>query len=305
MTKKGAANKLQKRNTLIAYSFLAPNFIGFLLFTMVPVIFSIALSLINWNGGALDKISWAGLSNFQYIFDNFSFTKSDLGITLRNTVVYTALTVPLTIILSLGMALILSKALRFSKLYRTIFFFPYVASIVAICMCWNYLLMKYGPVNQLLNSVGFTMTKSWTQSKTLAMWALVLVAIWRSSGYFMVMYIAGLQSIPAELYEAARVDGANAWQRFWKVTLPMLTPTTFFVTVMLTISCFKIFDTVALMTEGGPGRATKMLVTYIYDLSFNQIKYGVASSVALVLCLIVIGVTIVQFRVERKWVNYM
>ncbi|MEG0901357.1 MAG: sugar ABC transporter permease, partial [Clostridia bacterium] len=137
------------------------------------------------------------------------------------------------------------------------------------------------------------------------MLAIIIVGVWRSAGYYMVMYLAGLQGVPGELYEAATVDGANGWQKFWKITFPMLTPTTFFVSIMMTISCFKIYDVVAIMTEGGPGRATKMLVTYIYDLSFQQIKYGVASAVSMVLFAIVLVITVIQFRAEKKWVNYL
>ncbi|HPJ01370.1 MAG TPA: sugar ABC transporter permease [Candidatus Limiplasma sp.] len=297
-------SKLHRKNTLIAYSFLAPNFLGFLIITMLPILFTVGLSFLTWNGGVLENMKWAGLDNFAAIFKNFSFQKSDLGITLKNTVFYTLATVPLTILFSLAFALLLNKAVKAASVFRFIFFFPYVASIVAVCTCWNYLLMKYGVVNSFLNSIGFTMTKSWTQSKTLAMWALIIVAVWRYAGYYMVLYIAGLQNIPGELYEAATVDGASAWQKFRKITLPMLTPTTFFVSIMTTIACFKVFDTVILMTDSGPGRATKMLVNYIFDLSFNQIKYGVASAVAMILFAVVLIVTVLQFRVEKKWVNY-
>jgi multiple sugar transport system permease protein len=297
-------SKLQRKNTLIAYSFLAPNFLGFLIITMVPILFSVVLSFLTWNGGVLENMQWAGLSNFQEIFEKFNFRRSDLAITLKNTVFYTLATVPLTIVFSLSFAMLLNKAVKSASFFRFVFFFPYVASIVAVCTCWNYLLMKYGIVNTFLNSIGLNMTKSWTQSKDLAMWALIIVAVWRGAGYYMILYIAGLQNIPGELYEAATVDGASAWQKFRKITLPMLTPTTFFVSIMTTIACFKVFDTVILMTEGGPGRATKMLVNYIFDLSFNQIKYGVASAVSMVLFAVVLIITIVQFRVEKKWVNY-
>jgi multiple sugar transport system permease protein len=296
---------LQRKNTLIAYSFLAPNFLGFIIITMLPVLFSIILAFLNWNGGTIDKISWAGLANFQTIFRNFSFTSSDLGITLKNTVLYTLATVPLTIVFALSLAMFLNKTVRAAKVLRAVFFFPYVASVVAVCACWNYLLMKYGVVNSFLNSIGFHMTKSWTQSRDLAIWSLIIVAVWRGAGYYMVLYIAGLQGIPAELYEAATMDGANPWQKFRKITLPMLTPTTFFVSIMTTISCFKVFDTVMLMTDSGPGRATKMLVNYIYDLSISQIKYGVASAVAMVLFVLVLLVTIIQFSAEKRWVNYL
>ncbi len=305
LVKKRRYSKREKKNMLIAYSFLAPNFLGFLIFTLTPVVFSIALAFMNWNGGPLSRITFAGFDNFAAIFKNFSFTKSDLGITLRNTVLYTAVTVPLTIACALSLALVLNRAARVAKLLRVVFFFPYVASIVAICVCWSYMLMKYGPVNQALSYLGIHIGKSWTQSKDHAMLAIILVSVWRSAGYYMVMYLAGLQGVPRELYEAAIVDGATPWQKFWKVTFPMLTPTTFFVSIMMVISCFKIYDVVAIMTEGGPGRATLMLVSHIYNLSFSQIKYGVASAVAMVLFAIVLTVTVIQFRAEKKWVNYM
>lgn len=302
-------SKLEKRNTLIAYSFLAPNFLGFILFTLVPVIFSIGLSFMNWGGGA--SITWAGLDNFRFIFKDFSFTKSNLGISLRNTMYYTLATVPLTIACSLGLAIVLNKAVKGAKFFRTVFFFPYVASLVAICVCWNFLLMKTGPVNQILAAFGVIIGKSWTSSRDLAIWAIIIVGVWRSAGYYMVMYLAGLQGVPGELYEAATVDGANGWQRFWKITMPMLTPTTFFVSIMMVISCFKIYDVVAIMTQGGPGRSTKMLVSYIFELSFGaegvatSAQYGVASAVSMVLLIIVLVVTAIQFRAEKKWVNYM
>ena len=299
--KKGS---LQRRNTLIAYSFLAPNFLGFLIFTMLPVLFSIVLSFLNWNGGTIDRISWAGLDNFKLIFKDFNFTRSDMGITLKNTVLFTLATVPLTIACSLGLAMILNKAVKGAKFFRTAFFFPYVASVVAICVCWNFLLMKFVPVYQALSFFCIYISKPWSQSRDHAIRSIIIVSVWRHAGYYMVMYLAGLQGVPGELYEAATVDGANAWQKFWRITFPLLSSTTFFVSIMLTITCFKIYDVVAIMTEGGPGRTTKMLVSYIYDLSFQQIKYGVASAVAMVLFVIVLLITVVQFRAEKKWVNY-
>ncbi len=301
----GKLSKLGRRNTLIAYSFLLPNFLGFAVFTLVPVLFSIGLSFMDWNGGPIQNAAWAGLDNYTDIFKNFNINRSDLGIMLKNTVLFTLATVPLTIISSLTLAMVLNKAARGAKVLRAVFFFPYVASLVAICVCWSFMLMKTGPVNQVLAVLGINIAKSWTQSRDFALWSIIIVSVWRSAGYYMVMYLAGLQGVPVELYEAATVDGATPWQRFWKVTIPMLTPTTFFVSIMMVISCFKIYDVVAIMTEGGPGRSTKMLVTLIYELSFQQIKYGLASAVAMVLLVIVLAVTIIQFRGEKKWVNYM
>ncbi|MBQ3080329.1 MAG: sugar ABC transporter permease [Clostridia bacterium] len=302
-------SRLERKNTLIAYSFLAPNFLGFLIFTLVPVVFSVVLSLLDWGGG--QNAEWVGLGNFSFIFDEFSFQDSNLGIALKNTVFYTAMTVPLTIVCALGLAMILNRGVKGANIFRAALFFPYVASLVAICVCWNFLLMKDGIVNQILGAFGIVMDKSWTSSRDLAIWAIIIVSTWKNAGYYMVMYLAGLQGVPAELYEAATMDGANAWQKFRKVTLPMLTPTTFFCSIMMVISCFKIYDVVAIMTQGGPGRSTKMLVTYIFELSFGgegiatSAQYGVASAVAMVLLVIVLLVTFIQFRGEKKWVNYM
>ena len=303
--------KLERKNTLVAYSFLAPNFIGFAVFTLVPVICAIALSLFEWNGGDISKLKFVGLDNYATIFATkkvaekglaYFFNRADLGIALKNTVYYTVVTVPLTIICALALALLLNK-IRGAVFFRTVFFFPYVSSMVAICVCWSFMLMRNGPVNQMIMALGIDFNKGWTADSTMAMWAIILVSVWRNMGYYMVLYLAALQGIPRELMEAATVDGANKWQQFLHVTLPQLKPTTFFVSVMMVISCFKIYDVVAIMTEGGPGRATKMLVTYIYDEAFVKIRYGSASAISMVLLVIVLTVTIIQFSSEKKFSN--
>ena len=303
--------KLERKNTLVAYSFLAPNFIGFAVFTLVPVICAIALSLFEWNGGDISKLKFVGLDNYATIFATkkvaekglaYFFNRADLGIALKNTVYYTVVTVPLTIICALALALLLNK-IRGAVFFRTVFFFPYVSSMVAICVCWSFMLMKDGPVNQLIMALGINFNKGWTADSTMAIWSIILVSVWRNMGYYMVLYLAALQGIPRELMEAATVDGANKWQQFWHVTLPQLKPTTFFVSVMMVISCFKIYDVVAIMTDGGPGRATKMLVTYIYDEAFIKVRYGQASAISMVLLVIVLLVTIIQFGSEKKFSN--
>ena len=303
--------KLERKNTLVAYSFLAPNFIGFAVFTLVPVICAIALSLFEWNGGDISKLKFVGLDNYATIFATkkvaekglaYFFNRADLGIALKNTVYYTVVTVPLTIICALALALLLNK-IRGAVFFRTVFFFPYVSSMVAICVCWSFMLMKDGPVNQIIMALGINFNKGWTADSTMAIWSIILVSVWRNMGYYMVLYLAALQGIPRELTEAATVDGANKWQQFLHVTLPQLKPTTFFVSVMMVISCFKIYDVVAIMTEGGPGRATKMLVTYIYDEAFIKVRYGQASAISMVLLVIVLLVTIIQFGSEKKFSN--
>lgn len=304
--------KLERKNTLIAYSFLAPNFIGFAVFTLVPVLFSVFLSFVSWKGGALDTIKWVGLDNYDTIFKTakvaekgigYFFNKVDLGITLKNTVFYTVVTVPLTLVFAIALAWFLNKAVKGAVAFRTILFFPYVASMVAICVCWNFMLMKNGPVNQFLNALGIPFNKSWTADSSMAIWAIILVSVWRNMGYYMIIYLAALQGVPAELYEAATIDGAGRWKQFKHVTLPQLRPTTFFASIMMIISCFKIYDVVAIMTDGGPGRSTKMLVTYIYAEAFNNFNFGIASAIAMILLILVLAITIIQFSMEKKFAN--
>ena len=303
--------RLGRKNTLIAYSFLAPNFLGFAIFTLVPVICAIALSLFEWNGGDISKLKFVGLENYATIFNTkkvaekgmeYFFNRVDLGIALKNTAFYTVITVPLTILCALALAMLLNK-IKGAVAYRTIFFFPYVASMVAICVCWSFMLMKDGPVNQLIMGLGIPFNKSWTADSGMAIWSIILVSVWRNMGYYMVIYLAALQGVPRELLEAATVDGAGKWKQFLHVTLPQLKPTTFFVSIMMIISCFKIYDVVAIMTDGGPGRSTKMLVTYIYDEAFVKVRYGQASAISMVLLVIVLLITILQFRSEKSFSN--
>ena len=300
------------KKDLIAYSFIAPNFIGFAVFTLLPVLFSIFLSFVKWKGGAFDTMQWVGLGNYAEIFKTsklaekgigYLFTKVDLGIALKNTLFYTLVTVPMTLVCAMALALALNRAVKGAVALRTVFFFPYVASMVAICVCWRFMMMKDGPINQFIMALGGSFNKSWTADSTMAIWSIILVSVWRNMGYYMVIYLAALQGIPTDLYEAATMDGANKRQQFFHITLPQLSPTTFFASTMLIISCFKIYDVVAIMTEGGPGRSTKMLVTYIYDEAFSNFNYGVASAIAMVLMVIVLVFTLIQFSMENKYAN--
>lgn len=305
-------SKYERKKELIAYSFLAPNFIGFAVFTLVPVLFSIFLSFVKWKGGAFSTIQWVGLGNYADLFKTtkvaekglgYLFMKVDIGIALKNTLFYTLVTVPLTLVCSVALAIALNRAVKGAVAFRTVFFFPYVASMVAICVCWRFMMMKDGPINQLIMAVGINFNKSWTADSTMAIWSIILVSVWRNMGYYMVIYLAALQGVPTDLYEAATMDGANKWQQFFHVTLPQLRPTTFFASTMLIITCFKIYDVVAIMTEGGPGRSTKMLVTYIYDEAFSNFNYGTASAIAMVLLVIVLIFTLAQFSMEGKYAN--
>ncbi|MCX7708426.1 MAG: sugar ABC transporter permease [Clostridia bacterium] len=292
-------NSLERRNTLRAYAFLLPNFIGFLIFTLIPVVCAMLLSFVEWDSA--NPMVFVGLKNYARILKDETFM-----ISFWNTLYYTIGTVPLTMVCSLVIALVLNNKLKGIKFFRAAFFFPYIVSMVAVAVVWNMIFHPtMGPVNSFLMALGIENPPGWTASVEWAMPAIIFASVWRQMGYFMVMYLAGLQGIPRELYEAAVVDGANSWQKFKNITLPMLTPTSFFVSVMCVINGFKIFDMVAVMTEGGPGRATNVLVLHIYNQAFLQMKFGYAAAVSMVLLVLVLSITVIQFKGEQKWVNYM
>ncbi|EYT94752.1 sugar ABC transporter permease [Enterococcus mundtii] len=286
---KSASLKLKRKNTLIAWSFIAPNFIGFLIFTLVPVVFSLILAFMKWDSFSTPE--FVGLQNFTRMLSDDTF-----WISLKNTFLYTISVVPLTLICSLGLAILLNQKIKGVKFFRTAFFFPYVTSLVAIAVVWSMLFHPtMGPINQFLRVV-IENPPGWLSSSDWALTAIIIVSVWRGMGYYMILYLAGLQGISKELYEAAAMDGANKWKQFSHITVPALRPTTFFVTIMLVINCFKIFDLVQVMTDGGPGRATNVLVYQVYSEAFVKFNFGYASAIAMVLFVIVLVITVIQFK---------
>ncbi|WP_027345559.1 carbohydrate ABC transporter permease [Hamadaea tsunoensis] len=282
------------RDTAVGWSFILPNFVGFAVLTLVPVLALFYLAFTNWNVFGLAE--WTGPANFQRLMHDASFWTA-----LRNTLYYTVFHIPLTMVASLGLALLLNRKLRGVAFFRTVAFFPYIAAIVATAQVWNMLFSpEYGPINHILHFFGFSGNPGWTVSADGSMPAVIIVGTWREMGYYMLIFLAGLQTIPGELYEAARMDGANAWHRFWTVTVPSLRPTTFFVTVMLTIGSFKVFDLILLLTNGGPGQSTLVLSQYIYQKGFQENQFGYASAISIVLFAICFLVTVVQFLVNKR-----
>ncbi|WP_245722892.1 carbohydrate ABC transporter permease [Micromonospora matsumotoense] len=282
------------RNTVAGWSFILPNFIGFAVLTLLPVAVLFYVAFTSWN--VFGVAEWTGTANFQRMWGDASFWTA-----LRNTVYYTAFHIPLTLAAALGLALLLNRKLRGVRFFRTVAFFPYVTSIVAIAIVWNQLFSpEYGPINALLRAVGVDDPPGWTTSSTWSMPAVIIVGTWRYMGYYMLLFLAGLQTIPAQLYEAAQTDGASAWQRFVHVTIPGLRHTTFFVTVLLTIESFKVFDLILLMTGGGPGQSTLVLSQYIYQKGFEENQFGYASAVSIVLFAICFGITVIQFMVNKR-----
>lgn len=295
--KKGLSR--QAKRTLVAYSFIAPNFIGFCVFTLVPMIFAFALAFMKWDGS--NPIEFIGFDNFARLpFDTF------FNAALKNTIIYCIGTVPLTMVASLALAILLNQKIKGRGIFRTLAFFPYIASLVAITSVWKMLFHpSKGPINNLLYNVAHIPQDKLPQWFTggLVLFSMILFSVWKYMGYYMVIYLAGLQGISAELYEAAALDGADTWGKFKYVTWPQLKSTTFFVVVMLTINCFKIYDIAILLAGGGSGELTTsatVLVYYIYQKAFIDWDLGYSSAVSMVLFVIVLVVTIVQFRLEAK-----
>ncbi len=284
-------NKKALRSNLVAYSFIAPNFIGFCVITLVPMVFAIGLAFCSWDG--VHEIEFIGLQNFKDLLGDKTFKKAFV-----NTIVFSLGTVPLTLICSLGLAILLNQNVKLRNFFRTVSFFPYVASLVAVAAVWNMIFSpSMGPVNMILSRLGVEDLPRWAAGKDTAMITVIMFSVWKNMGYYMVIYLAGLQGINPDLKEAASLDGANRWHTFWNVTLPQLRPTTFFVVIMLTISSFKVYDQMFMITQGGPGNATITLVYDIYNVAFvNTPKYGYASAISMVLFILVLIITLIQFK---------
>jgi multiple sugar transport system permease protein len=281
----------------LAYLFLLPTLIGLVLFSLGPVIVGFLVSFTNWN--ILLPPQWVGLQNYQTLIEQDLPHK-----VLWNTIYFTALNVPLNMAVALGVALLLNQQLRFAAFYRAVYFLPVVSSAVAASLIWTWLFSpNFGPINYFLESVGIP-GPAWLGSTTWAMPAVIIMSVWKGFGTNMLIFLAGLQGIPQELEEAAMIDGANRWQRFWNVTWPLLTPTTFFVLVISCIVSFQVFEQVFVMTEGGPAYATTVLGLFIYLNAFRYNNMGYAASAAYVLFAIVLAITLAQFRLQARWTNY-
>ncbi|WP_274652043.1 carbohydrate ABC transporter permease [Paenibacillus humicola] len=281
----------------IAYLFLAPSLIGLLVFILYPIVDSLYLSFTKWDG--LTPIKWIGLDNYRDLLTDDTFK-----ISLINNLYYTAVTVPITIALSILLALVMNVKVRGIKTFRVLYFFPNITASIAVGIIWAAMFTQYGPINTILRFFGASNPPSWLASTSLALPAVMMVSIWKSVGYNAVILFAGLQGVPRQLYEAAELDGAGRFKRFLHVTLPGLSPVIFFSVVTGVIGSFQVFDTVMAMTQGGPGRSTNVLVYYIYNSAFQNYHFGAASAMSYVLFVIILIVTLIQLRVQKRWVTY-
>ena len=282
-----------------AWFFLAPSLTLIGVFFFLPVIASLLLSVTDFDlYGIADPSNtrFVGLENYSRLLQNPDFWRA-----LRNTFYFALVGGPLTIAVSLGAALLLSsKLVRFKGLFRTIYFTPFVTTLVAVAIVWKYLYhTRYGLFNYALGAVGIDPV-DWLGDPRWAMPAIILMAVWKSFGYNMLIFIAGLQAIPEDLYDAAEIDGASAVRRFFSITLPMLAPTLVFVTVITMIGYFQLFAEPYVMTQGGPLRSTTSVVLLMYEEGFRWWRMGNAASIAFVLFIVILLATLVQFRLQKE-----
>ncbi|MET8000448.1 carbohydrate ABC transporter permease [Nonomuraea glycinis] len=276
------------RDPVAGLLFVLPVLVLFLIFRIFPSLGAAGMSLTDWNIGG--EWSFIGADNYVRLLDDVNFWLS-----LRVTLVYAAIYVPLTVVVSLGTALLLNQVVFMRGLFRGMLFLPYVTSFVLAGVIWRWIYEFDGLINGLLAHAGLGPV-AFLQETSLVLPALAVVSVWKGFGYSMLILLAGIKSIPASYLEAATVDGAGAWQRFRRITLPLLKPTLFFVLVIETISAFQVFDTIYVMTGGGPARASYSLIYGIYDHGFRSFDFGYAATWGMVLFAIVLIVSLIQRR---------
>ena len=278
--------------------FLLPSLLPLLAFTVGPMVASIGISGLEWN--LISEARFVGLDNYRALADDPVFRAS-----LWHTIQYLAGYLPLVFVGGLSLALLLNRGLKGVALFRSIYFLPVVTSWVVVALVWRWLLSPTGGiVNTALAAIGIDGPGWWTDPSW-AMPSVILASAWKDLGFVMVIFLAGLQAIPGEVEEAARVDGASVWQRFRNVTLPLLSPSSFFVVIISLINGFQVFDQVFVMTGGGPAGATTVVVEQVYTNAFRYGQMGYAAAMSWVLFAIILAVTLFQFRMQRRWVTYV
>jgi len=288
---------LARQEELLAYLFIMPSLLGFVIFLVVPMVASLGISFYDWE--LLSPPQFVGLKNFGALFTDVIFRD-----VVVNTAYYTFGLVPLNLVVSLGLAVWLNTRLRGLMWYRAAFFLPVITVTVAVALIWRWMYEpRAGIINTGLRAIGLP-GPAWLGDPHWAMAAIIIMSVWKGFGYNMVLFLAGLQGIPITIYEAAMLDGANAWQRFWKITLPLLSPMVFLAVVLTVISSFQVFDQAYVMTNGGPANATNTIVLSIYQNGFQYFRMGYASAIAWVLFGVIFLFTLAQMRLQGSWVQY-
>jgi multiple sugar transport system permease protein len=294
---KQKGSRLLWHEALMAYLFVSPAMILFLVFSVLPVMFAFLLSFTNYD--ILSPIQWVGLRNYARLLTDTIFQRGVL-----NVLYYALMFIPAMIILSILLAMALNRNMPGMRFFRTLYYLPAVTSSIAASVVWTWMLQKdYGVINQFLALFGIV-GPAWLANSDTAMVAIVIVTVWQGLGGNIIVFLAGLQGIPPALYEAAKLDGANQWQLFHYITLPLLRTTTYLVTFLALIGSLQLFDQAYAMTQGGPGYATTTAVYQIYSNGFNQLRMGYASAQAFVLALAILILSLIQMRLNRDQTVY-
>ncbi len=286
---------LQREETIAGYLFLLPNLLGFLAFSLLPIGFAFYITLTDWNLSATPQ--FVGIQNFRTLWNDPLFWQ-----TLGNTAYYTFVAVPTGVFIAFWLAMLMNRPMRGTVIFRTVYFLPQITLTVAAAVVWGWIYHpELGLLNYLLGLIGID-GPNWLSSTKWAMPAIIIMGNWHGVGFAMLILLAGLQGIPQEYYDAAQIDGANSGQTLRHITVPLLTPTIFFVTVTSLIGAFQGFDMFYILTNGGPAKATTTLVLYIYQNGFTFFKMGYGAALAAMLFVCILAITLIQWRLAKNWV---
>ena len=294
--RRGRRLNLKQREALTGWLFVSPALIGFGIFTFGAILYSLYLSFTDYD--MFGTPEWVGLENYIKAFTNDEYVYQAFG----NTFDFAIVLVPVVLVISLFLAILINKKVgRLTKAYRVALFLPSITSTVAVSMVWLWIFNPdMGILNNFLTAIGFHNPPMWLSDPEWSKPALIIMRVWQMSGYYMLLFLAGLQTIPETLYEAAEVDGASSWQRFTRITVPMLSNTTFVVVILLIIESFNMFESIFVMTEGGPLGSTSTIMYYIYEQGFMSYNMGYASALAWIFFALILVFTLIQFRFRRE-----
>ncbi len=291
---------LDKNENFTGYLFIGPSLIGVFLFSILPLLLSLFFSFTDWNLiSSISSMNFVGFRNYYEMFSDTVFFTS-----LKNNFLFAIYTIPVQLSLGLIAAVLINKKCYGKNVFKAVYFLPYISSTVAIATVWMFLFQpSFGPVNDILRAIGFSSPPNWLTDKNWALPSVAAMYSWQNIGYDIIIFIAGLQTIPNELYESSDIDGANWTNKFRYITLPMVTPTLFFLLITEIMSTFRVFDQIQVLTEGGPGNATSVLVYYLYEVSFRYYKIGYGSAITMILFAVIFFITFVQWKSRDKWVK--
>lgn len=294
--RRGRRLNLKQREALTGWLFVSPALIGFGIFTFGAILYSLYLSFTDYD--MFGTPEWVGLENYIKAFTNDEYFYQYFG----NTFYFAIVLVPVVLVISLFLAILINKKVgKLTKAYRVALFLPSITSTVAVSMVWLWIFNPdKGILNNFLTAIGFHNPPMWLSDPEWSKPALIIMRVWQMSGYYMLLFLAGLQTIPETLYEAAEVDGASSWQRFTRITVPMLSNTTFVVVILLIIESFNMFESIFVMTEGGPLGSTSTIMYYIYEQGFMSYNMGYASALAWIFFALILVFTLIQFRFRRE-----